>query len=177
MYFRIDGEESIPMQMESDEVGTEQDPAISISGEDEVTSVDTTNNSNVINLSSSKEVIPKVGKEFETKEAGYQFYNAYAYKVGFSVCKSSKHEDRCGKITDRVFCCSCQGKRGKDKRNVKSHHSETRFGCLARMKVKFKRELISRLAKGQEAPLKEPLRRKKLKAGHPQLTLTSCVTC
>ncbi|KAH7837515.1 hypothetical protein Vadar_014728 [Vaccinium darrowii] len=102
-------EESIPMQMESDEIGTEQVHAISIFGEDEDTSVDTTNNRNVINLSISKEVIPEVGKKFETEEAAYQFYNAYAFKVGFSVRKSNKHKDRSGKITDRVFCCSCQG--------------------------------------------------------------------
>ncbi|KAH7857951.1 hypothetical protein Vadar_018249 [Vaccinium darrowii] len=156
MYFGTDDEDLIPTQMQGDEIGTEQEEsipmqmesdeivlgilqvhAISISGEDEDISVDTTNNINVINLSISKEVIPEVGKKFETEEAAYQFYNAYAYKVGFSVHKSNKHKDRSGKITDRVFCRSCQGKRGKDKRNVKSHRSETRFGCLARMKVKY----------------------------------------
>uniref|UniRef100_A0A803QFQ4 Protein FAR1-RELATED SEQUENCE n=1 Tax=Cannabis sativa TaxID=3483 RepID=A0A803QFQ4_CANSA len=38
---------------------------------------------------------------------------------------------------DRTFCCSCEGTRGNDKRNVnvKRHRAETRFGCLAKMKI------------------------------------------
>lgn len=77
-----------------------------------------------------------------TEEAAYQFYNAYAYKLGFSVRGSKDHKDKRGRLVTRIFCCSCEGKRGKDKRDgtIKSHRPETRFGCLARIKIKYCRE-------------------------------------
>ncbi|XP_062117825.1 protein FAR1-RELATED SEQUENCE 5-like [Humulus lupulus] len=85
----------------------------------------------------SNDAIPKVGMEFDTKEEAYHFYNAYAYKIGFSIRRSKMHKDLEGRITNRVLCCSCEGYREKDKRDVtvKSHRAETRFGCLARMKI------------------------------------------
>ncbi|XP_062088964.1 protein FAR1-RELATED SEQUENCE 12-like [Humulus lupulus] len=86
------------------------------------------------------EEIPKVSMEFETEEQAYNFYNVYAYKVGFSIRRSKGHKDnKDGKVKDRTFCCSCEGFRKKDKRydNVKCHRAETRFGCLARMKIKL----------------------------------------
>ncbi|XP_062093424.1 protein FAR1-RELATED SEQUENCE 5-like [Humulus lupulus] len=85
-----------------------------------------------------EEAIPKVGMEFNTEEEAYNFYNAYAYKIGFSIRRSKMHKDLLdGRIIDRIFCCSCEGHREKDKRDVivKSHRAETRFGCLARMKI------------------------------------------
>ncbi|KAK8491764.1 hypothetical protein V6N12_005720 [Hibiscus sabdariffa] len=65
------------------------------------------------------------------------FYNKYANKVGFSIRRSKGHKDDYGQWKDRVFCCSCQGTRIKDKRDddVKCHRPETRFGCLAVLKV------------------------------------------
>ncbi|XP_062114475.1 protein FAR1-RELATED SEQUENCE 12-like [Humulus lupulus] len=84
--------------------------------------------------------IPKVSMEFETEEQAYNFYNVYAYKVGFSIRRSKSHKDNeNGKIKNRTFCCSCEGFREKDKRNdnVKCHRATTRFGCLARMKIKL----------------------------------------
>lgn len=84
----------------------------------------------------SKENIPRVGMEFESEDAAYEFYNTYALMVGFSVRKSSAHRYR-GTVLDRIYVCSCQGKRGPDKRDniYKSHRAETRCGCLARLKI------------------------------------------
>ena len=92
---------------------------------------------NSIHPSIPKEEIPQVGMEFDSEEAAGQFYLAYAKKVGFGTRKSKLHKDKNGKIIDRTFCCSAEGKRGADKRdvNVKIHRSETRFGCLAKMKI------------------------------------------
>ncbi|KAL4318319.1 hypothetical protein GQ457_18G011190 [Hibiscus cannabinus] len=83
------------------------------------------------------EIIPRVGMEFNTESDVYNFYNKYANKVGFSIRRSKGHKDDYGQWKDRVFCCSCQGTRIKDKRddNVKCHRPETRFGCLAVLKV------------------------------------------
>ena len=44
----------------------------------------------------SSEVIPKIDMEFETEEEAYNFYNAYAYNVGFSIRKSKEHKDKNG---------------------------------------------------------------------------------
>ncbi|XP_062085665.1 protein FAR1-RELATED SEQUENCE 5-like [Humulus lupulus] len=93
-----------------------------------------------IHSSIPNEEIPNVSMEFETEEQAYNFYNVYAYKVGFSIRRSKGHKDnKDGKVKDRTFCCSCEGFRKKDKRydNVKCHRAETRFDCLARMKIKF----------------------------------------
>ncbi|KAL0320529.1 UNVERIFIED_CONTAM: protein FAR1-RELATED SEQUENCE 5 [Sesamum radiatum] len=47
------------------------------------------------------------------------------------------HKDASGRIIDRIFCCACQGRRAKDKRDasVKSHRPETRTGCCAMMRI------------------------------------------
>ncbi|KAF1861706.1 hypothetical protein Lal_00026125 [Lupinus albus] len=70
------------------------------------------------------EMIPQLGLEFETEDAAYDFYNSYAYRVGFSVRKSKAHNN-------------ADGYREKDKRStsVNNHHAQSRFECLARMKV------------------------------------------
>ncbi|PON85625.1 FHY3/FAR1 family [Trema orientale] len=84
------------------------------------------------------EAIPQVNMEFEKEEDVYEFYNSYAYKVGFSIRRSKGHKDKDGKIKDRTFCCSSEGHREKDKRNVnvKCPRAQTRFGCLAKLKIK-----------------------------------------
>ncbi|XP_060667884.1 protein FAR1-RELATED SEQUENCE 5-like [Ziziphus jujuba] len=83
------------------------------------------------------EMIPKVGIEFKSEDEAYNFYNAYAYKVGSGIRRGKGHKDQSGKMKNRTFCCCCEGFPEKDKRNinVKSHHAKTRFGCLARMKI------------------------------------------
>ncbi|KAG5521381.1 hypothetical protein RHGRI_033821 [Rhododendron griersonianum] len=90
-------------------------------------STPTMNHIDSIHSRIAKESIPQLDMEFGTEEAAYQFYNAYAYKAGFSIRRSKEHIDTSGQITSRTFCCSCEGKRGKDKRdaNVKIHRPET----------------------------------------------------
>ncbi|XP_042443240.1 protein FAR1-RELATED SEQUENCE 5-like isoform X1 [Zingiber officinale] len=84
-----------------------------------------------------EELMPKIGMEFKTEEDAYEFYLKYAKQVGFGIRRSKSHNDKSGKLVDRIFCCCAQGKRGKDKRDVyvKSHRPETRFGCDAKMKI------------------------------------------
>ncbi|XP_042401444.1 protein FAR1-RELATED SEQUENCE 5-like [Zingiber officinale] len=75
--------------------------------------------------------------KFKTEEDAYEFYLKYAKQVGFDIRRSKSHNDKSGKLADRIFYCCAQGKRGKDKRDVyvKSHRPETRFGCDAKMKI------------------------------------------
>ncbi|KAK4394292.1 protein FAR1-RELATED SEQUENCE 5 [Sesamum angolense] len=75
--------------------------------------------------------------EFDSEEEAYNFYNEYAKVIGFGIRKHSMHKDASGRIIDRIFCCACQGRRAKDKRDVsvKSHRPETRTGCCAMMRI------------------------------------------
>ncbi|KAH6781880.1 hypothetical protein C2S52_001302 [Perilla frutescens var. hirtella] len=84
-----------------------------------------------------EEKTPKIGMKFDSEESTYKFYNAYAKLAGFSVRRHTVHLDLEGRITDRTFVCSCEGRRKSDKRDcaTKSHHPETRSDCRARMKV------------------------------------------
>ncbi|KAL3522890.1 hypothetical protein ACH5RR_015724 [Cinchona calisaya] len=92
---------------------------------------------NKIHSSIPSEVIPKIGMQFETEQEAYDFYLAYAKEVGFGIKRSTHHKDKNGKLVDRAFCCSAEGKRAKDKRDihVRAHRHATRFGCSAKMKV------------------------------------------
>ncbi|TXG73183.1 hypothetical protein EZV62_001762 [Acer yangbiense] len=58
-------------------------------------------------------------------------------KGGFSIRKSKGYKGKDGTMINRIFCCSCEGYREKNKKdiNVKIHRAETRFGCLAKMKI------------------------------------------
>ncbi|KAK8581145.1 hypothetical protein V6N12_071386 [Hibiscus sabdariffa] len=90
-----------------------------------------------VHANMSDEIIPIVGMEFNTEQDVYDFYNNYAKQVGFSIRRSKGHKDSYDHWVNRVFCCSCQGTRIKDKREdvVKHHRPETRIGCLAVLKV------------------------------------------
>ncbi|KAK9027452.1 hypothetical protein V6N11_067287 [Hibiscus sabdariffa] len=90
-----------------------------------------------IHANSTNETVPRVGMEFNSEQDVYDFYNKYAKEVGFSIRRSKGHKDQYGHWVNRVFCCSCQGTRIKDKRDddVKYYRPETRFGCLAVLKV------------------------------------------
>ncbi|XP_020587576.1 protein FAR1-RELATED SEQUENCE 5-like [Phalaenopsis equestris] len=87
------------------------------------------------------EWIPKVDMEFETEQEAYDFYNRYAFEMGFSIRKSSRHLLRKGgEVKDRTFCCSREGIRGKDRRkeNVQTPRYETRCNCNAKLKISLR---------------------------------------
>ena len=68
--------------------------------EDDV--ADNTKSIECIHSEISVQTIPKVDMEFESEEA-YNFYNYYAYNVGFSICRTSAHKDSHGKTKNRTF--------------------------------------------------------------------------
>ncbi|RZC69817.1 hypothetical protein C5167_032967 [Papaver somniferum] len=99
--------------------------------------VDCNDNVQLIHSRMPEDIIPLLGMEFETEEEAYNFYNNYAFNYGFSVRKSKAHLYSDGKVRDRILVCSVEGKRGTDRRDacIKTHRAETRFGCLAKMKI------------------------------------------
>ncbi|XP_057794140.1 protein FAR1-RELATED SEQUENCE 5-like [Salvia miltiorrhiza] len=93
----------------------------------------------LVNLTSmnNKEDTPKIGMSFDTEEDAYEFYLKYSKRVGFGIRRSKSHKNTCGELVDRIFCCSAQGKRSHDKRDVyvKKARPETRFDCQAKLKI------------------------------------------
>ncbi|KAL3499809.1 hypothetical protein ACH5RR_038902 [Cinchona calisaya] len=89
-------------------------------------------------LSIPNDLIPKLGMEFNTEMAAKKYYEAYAKAIGFGTRLSKGHKDKNSEIMlDRIFCCSHERKRPKDKRNVnvKCPCPETRCDCAAMMKI------------------------------------------
>ncbi|KAJ8766697.1 hypothetical protein K2173_004521 [Erythroxylum novogranatense] len=84
-----------------------------------------------------RELVPKIGLQFATEEEAYQFYLTYGKHVGFGIRRSKSHKDKRGNLICRLLCCSAQGQRMPDKRDlcVRAPRPATRFGCEARMKV------------------------------------------
>ncbi|XP_027358901.1 protein FAR1-RELATED SEQUENCE 5-like [Abrus precatorius] len=82
--------------------------------------------------------VPKLGMGFDSEEHAYDFYNAYAGHVGFSVRKDYVNRSKVdGAVASRRFTCFREGFRRKDKRdtNVKRPRKETRIGCLAQLVI------------------------------------------
>ena len=90
----------------------------------------------------SKDALEKeilLGKTFKTVEEAYQFYNAYARVVGFSVRKNWASINKASKtMIARIFCCSCEGQLEKHPKGTPSKsRAVTRTGCMARFQVKL----------------------------------------
>lgn len=88
--------------------------------------------------SSRMDGIPKLGMGFDSEDHAYEFYNAYAGRVGFSVRKDYVNRSKIdGAVASRRFTCFREGFRQKDKRdlNVKRSRKETRIGCLAQLVI------------------------------------------
>ncbi|KAK4392918.1 protein FAR1-RELATED SEQUENCE 5 [Sesamum angolense] len=89
--------------------------------------------------------VPKLGMGFESEDHAYEFYNAYAGRIGFSVRKDYVNRSKIdGAVASRRYTCFREGYRQKDKRGlkVKRPRKETRVGCMAQL-------VISRQADGR----------------------------
>ncbi|CAD6223751.1 unnamed protein product [Miscanthus lutarioriparius] len=96
---------------------------------------------------------PRVGMYFETEDDAYEFYKAYAARLGFVVRKSNKSKNSRHTVTRRLFVCSKQGFRQEPKKpqhatagsGVASSSSlapaprcpDSRTGCLASLTIKL----------------------------------------
>ncbi|KAG6537504.1 hypothetical protein ZIOFF_002598 [Zingiber officinale] len=90
--------------------------------------------------------------EFETEDEAYEFYSAYAGRMGFRVRKTSATISAENLITRRMFVCSREGFREQKKgeKRVKKPRKEFRTGCPACMVIR-----ISSTGKYQAVQLKE----------------------
>lgn len=88
--------------------------------------------------SSVTDGVPRLGMGFDSEDLAYEFYNAYAGRVGFSVRKDYVNRSKIdGAVASRRYTCFREGFRQKDKRdlNVKRPRKETRIGCLAQLVI------------------------------------------
>nr|ABA92085.1 transposon protein, putative, unclassified [Oryza sativa Japonica Group] len=94
----------------------------------------------------SKGKAPIIGMKFNSEQEAYDFYNAYARDMGFSIRRSSYHYVKDSTIIkNRTFCCSRAGTRGHDKREDQISNygqcfsrPETRCMCRACMKISLR---------------------------------------
>ncbi|XP_062189188.1 protein FAR1-RELATED SEQUENCE 5-like [Phragmites australis] len=94
---------------------------------------------------------PRVGMYFETEDDAYEFYKAYAARLGFVVRKSNKSKNSRHTVTRRLFVCSKQGfrqepKKPQDETAAAAASSsspapprcpDSRTGCLASLTIKL----------------------------------------
>ncbi|EAZ03950.1 hypothetical protein OsI_26086 [Oryza sativa Indica Group] len=84
---------------------------------------------------------------FETEEDAYEFYKAYAARLGFVVRKSNKSKNSRHTVTRRLFVCSKQGFRQEPKKPPQDEAAaaspppprcpDSRTGCLASLTIKL----------------------------------------
>ncbi|KAF8389645.1 hypothetical protein HHK36_024164 [Tetracentron sinense] len=83
---------------------------------------------------------PKYGLEFDSEQDAYDFYNAYGGRVGLGIRRDTHYKSKStGEMISRIFVCSKEGFRVKDKRDylVKKPRQDVRTGCQARMSIKL----------------------------------------
>ena len=103
---------------------------------------------------------PHVGMDFSSRQAAYDFYNAYGYLLGFSIRMNSHYKNTKGVITSMRLVCSKQGFKGSQKiqmndtreigvasneRTPKKQVSDHRCGCKAACHVKLHEDGVWRI--------------------------------
>ncbi|KAL4203146.1 hypothetical protein AMTRI_Chr01g102530 [Amborella trichopoda] len=79
---------------------------------------------------------PRVGMQFESPEAAYDYYNEYAKRKGFSVrCYSTKRSKKDGRVITREYVCSKAGYRDKTRESNRTRPL-SRLGCKAMLRIK-----------------------------------------
>ncbi|XP_062014403.1 protein FAR1-RELATED SEQUENCE 5-like [Rosa rugosa] len=94
-------------------------------------------------INKSLDWIPRIGMQFDTVDAAFQFWRKYGGRTGFGVRKVYANKSRIdGQITIVRFVCSKEGNRVADKRDhlTKNPRAETRTNCLVRLGLQFNRE-------------------------------------
>ncbi|XP_020274618.1 protein FAR1-RELATED SEQUENCE 5-like [Asparagus officinalis] len=89
------------------------------------------------------DITPFEGKEFISDKDAYNYYNAYAKKIGFGIRKDTleKSKKASGEIISRTFVCNKAGKKKVPRENesgiINNRRPETRLNCDAKMKIRL----------------------------------------
>ncbi|XP_020245063.1 protein FAR1-RELATED SEQUENCE 5-like [Asparagus officinalis] len=91
----------------------------------------------------SDDGIPFEGKGFQTDNDAYNYYNAYAKKIGFGIRKDTfeKSKKASREILSRTFVCDKAGRKRASTENASgltiNRRPETKVGCGAKMKIRL----------------------------------------
>lgn len=88
------------------------------------------------NIDESDPHVPRVGMEFDSEVALYDFYCSYAKQTGFKVRRGKTEYSRSNKaiVRAKYFLCSCQGKCKEQINAMWYKRRDTRTGCSAMIK-------------------------------------------
>ncbi|XP_026443709.1 protein FAR1-RELATED SEQUENCE 5-like isoform X2 [Papaver somniferum] len=118
-----------------------------------------------------KVVRPYVGKEFESQDEAYDFYNRFAGKTGFSIRWHSTNKSRVDpfEVIGRTFCCSFQGlrdRRAKPVEQRKRQQADVRTDCKAVMMIKKRNDrwVVSGVVEEHNHKLVSPSKRNNLRS-------------
>ncbi|RZC54487.1 hypothetical protein C5167_013341 [Papaver somniferum] len=98
------------------------------------------NNTKELSEEEINSIRPFIGKEFESQDEAYDFYNCYAGNIGFSIRRQTTNKSRVEpfEVIRRIFCCSRQGvrdRRAKPVEERKRNQADTRENCNADMVI------------------------------------------
>ncbi|XP_011626980.1 protein FAR1-RELATED SEQUENCE 7 [Amborella trichopoda] len=94
-------------------------------------------NGNEADICAVEDVEPYEGMEFDSEDAAYKFYNAYARLVGFGTRRAKTRRSRTNsEIIGRDFYCWREGRRDAKHDNKRRHRAQLRVGCMAMLRVK-----------------------------------------
>ena len=101
---------------------------------------------------------PRVGMEFDSIEAAWQFWVDYGGKVGFGVRKQYYNKRKDGSVRSCRFVCCKEGHRRPDKRDYKTTRLETRTDCGVRIALMVKNEklIVHEFVEAHNHPLQLP---------------------
>ncbi|KAF8411685.1 hypothetical protein HHK36_004243 [Tetracentron sinense] len=100
---------------------------------------------------------PKCGMQFDSEQDAYDFYNAYGGRVGFGIRRDTYYKNKnTGEMISRIFVCSKEGFRVKDKRDhlIKKPRQDATEVELAEESghpLRTMYELIGRQSTGKES--------------------------
>ncbi|XP_026379876.1 protein FAR1-RELATED SEQUENCE 5-like isoform X2 [Papaver somniferum] len=109
---------------------------------------------------------PYMGKEFESQDEAYDFYNRYAGNTGFSIHRHTTNKYRVEpfEVIQRTFCCNRQGVRDTRAKPVEQrqrNQADIKANCNAAMVItkRFGRWVVTRVIEEHNHKLVSPSKR------------------
>ncbi|KAI9197799.1 hypothetical protein LWI28_004751 [Acer negundo] len=97
-----------------------------------------------LNLNSVKNIEPREGMDFESKEEAFSFYKEYAMSVGFAtIIKASRRSRISGKFIDAKFVCTRYGNK-REPSTAETAEAVTNSDSMTSIPIKKKRGRINR---------------------------------
>lgn len=103
-----------------------------------IPSIDNVQSNISLEEEAGKDMVPKIGMEFESDGQAYEFYSNYARLTGFTVRNSQSDKSEVdGEVLARRFPCSKESflQNNNYGVNIQKHRKDRKAGCLAEMVI------------------------------------------